>query len=541
MKRWKKPAIATLTLMMSAAMVLSGCGKDSSKDSKETKAPTTAPTTAASKAPAATTTPAATTAADPNAIDVSKLEPVELRMVFPGAPQKDQQAVNDEINKYLKEKLNATIKIEPIQWGQWDQKVNLMVSSREKVDIMFTAVWSQYGVNVGKKAFLALNDDNGKYGNLLQKYGPTIQQNITPDILKGSQINGLNYGIPTLKEMASEGGVLYRKDIAQELGIEDQLKAAKTLDDLTPILEKVKAAKPDMTPVFLRDGDNFNSHYFANWDFLGDNNIEGVLLKDGDDTTIKARFDFDRYMATLKSTRNMFVKGLVNKDAATTQLSGTDAFKTGKIFMIPSALKPGKDTEVAASTGLTDKVAQLTMNVKTTAVSEAAGSMLAISSTSTNPERAMMFINLLHSDKYLNNLLNFGIEGTHYKKTGDNTVESTDKTADYSLGAAWMFGSQFLNYIWKGEPADKWDQFKSFNEGTHYSKGLGFTFDNNAKISPKVAATLNIRKQYDPALDTGSIDPEKKVPEYQQKMKAAGLDDIVKEKQAQFDAFLSKK
>lgn len=531
MANWRKTGLSLFSASLVLSMALAGCGSDG-KEGSASPSP--------SESPKATATTAASTAATATPDAASNLKPVKLRMVYPGAPQKDQQAVTDEINKYLQKKLNATISIESFQWGQWDNKVNLMVSSREAVDIMFTAQWSQYAVNASRGAFLALNDDSGKYGNLLKKYGQDILKSFDEKILKGSQIDGKNYGTPALKEMASQGGILYRVDVAKELGLEDQLQGVKKVEDLIPILEQVKAKKPDFTPLFLRDGENFNAHYFGNWDYLGDGNIEGVILKDGEDTKVMNRLEHDRYKTTLKTTRDMFTKGLINKDASTTQLSTNDALKSGKVFMTVVPLKPGKDTEVASAVGLVGNLKQIALNTKTTATSETAGSMLAISSTSVDPERSMMVMNLLYSDKYLNNLLNFGIENTHFKKTGDNTVEQTDKTGDYSPGAAWMFGSQFLNYIWKGEPTDKWDQFKKFNEGSHYSKGLGFTFDNNEGIKNKVAATITLRKQYDPALDTGSVDPDKVLPEYAQKMKASGVDDIIAEKQKQFDAFLAK-
>ena len=45
----------------------------------------------------------------------------------------------------------------------------------------------------------------------------------------------------------------------------------------------------------------------------------------------------------------------------------------------------------------------------------AGGSMLAIPRTSENPERAMMFINMMHTNKELVNLLVWGIEGVHHE------------------------------------------------------------------------------------------------------------------------------
>ena len=165
--------------------------------------------------------------------------------------------------------------------------------------------------------------------------------------------------------------------------------------------------------------------------------------------------------------------------------------------------------------------------------------MLAISSTSEDPERAMMFINLLHTDKEINNLLNFGIEGTHYTRNGE-IISATDKTADYSPGSAWMFGSQFLNYVWDTEDPEKWNKFKEFNQNAHVSPGLGFVFDSEP-VKAEVGAMANVIKQYQKAVETGSVDVDKVLPEYLAALKAAGLDKVVAEKQKQFDAFLASK
>jgi len=179
------------------------------------------------------------------------------------------------------------------------------------------------------------------------------------------------------------------------------------------------------------------------------------------------------------------------------------------------------------------------MTSKTVATSETAGSMLAISSTSEDPERAMMFINLLHTDKELNNLLNFGIEGVHYTRNGE-IISPTDKTADYSPGSAWMFGNQFLNYVWDSEDPEKWNKFREFNQNAHVSPGLGFVF-NSDPVKSEVGALANVIEQYQRALETGSVDPDKVLPEYLNALRAAGLDKVVQEKQRQFDEFLASK
>ncbi|MCC3372160.1 ABC transporter substrate-binding protein [Cohnella sp. REN36] len=515
--KFGKSALALAAL----ATVLAGCGGNNNSGGN------------ASPSASAEPSPSESESASP----ASDLKDYKLTLFLPGTPPKDEAKVETEINKILKEKINATLDINFIDWGQWDNKMNLAIASRDPMDIIFTASWNGHSANVAKGAFLKLNDPSGKYGNLLEKYGQDILSTLPEAFLMGAKIDGFNYGVPTNKELAEQGGIVYRTDIADELGLTDQIKAVKSIADLEPILAQVKAKKPDMIPIFMRDGENFNAHYFAKYDYLGDSTIDGVIMKDGEDTTVKARFDQPRYKETLNITRDFFKKGYINKDAATTQLGVNDALKKGNVFMVPSPLKPGKDAELANATGLAGKLGQVAMTARTVATSDTAGSMLGISSTSGDPERAMMFINLLHSDKQLNNLINFGIEGDHYSREGE-IISPTANTGNYSIGAAWMLGSQFLNYVWNTEAPDKWEQFKAFNTDAHNSPGLGFTF-NAEPVKSQVSVESNIRKQYDPGLDTGSIDPAK-AEEYYKKLKANGLDDIIAEKQKQLNAFLGK-
>jgi putative aldouronate transport system substrate-binding protein len=151
----------------------------------------------------------------------------------------------------------------------------------------------------------------------------------------------------------------------------------------------------------------------------------------------------------------------------------------------------------------------------------------------------MMFINLLHTDKEINNLLNFGIEDVHYTRNGE-IITPTDKSGDYSPGSAWMFGSQFLNYVWNTEAPDKWEQFKAFNEGAISSPGLGFVF-NSEPVKSEVGALANVIKQFQKAVETGSVDPEQGLKDYHKALDEAGLAKVVAEKQKQFDEFLKTK
>src|SRR5690554_6915396 len=222
-----KKASLLVVLMLVLALVVSACGGNN--NATNTRAATPAATPAAtddkkSEAPADTGT--------------AKLDPYKLVLVWEGPPQADEQKVEEALNKILTEKINATIDLAPIDWGAWDDKMNLMIASREEVDIMFTAQWNGHAKNVAKGAYIPLND-------LLEQHGQGILETLDPAFIAGSKVNGKNYGIPTNKELASVGGIVYRKDIAEELGLD--MASVKTPEDLDAIYKVIREKKPEIT------------------------------------------------------------------------------------------------------------------------------------------------------------------------------------------------------------------------------------------------------------------------------------------------------
>jgi putative aldouronate transport system substrate-binding protein len=518
MQTKKRTVSASLALLCTTAMILSACG--SSGDNKSGDASNS--DNAKNSGNAASTNNQA--AGDSNA--ASDLKPYKLKLVYEGPPQPDEAKVEEAMNKILTAKINATIDLSPIDWGAWDDKVNLMIASREPVDVLFTAQWNGYSKNVAKGAYIDL-------GDLLKKYGQGIISSLDPIFLEGSKINGKNYGIPTNKELATAAGFVYRKDIADELGLD--MSKVKTAEDLDAIYKVVKEKKPDMIPLY---GGSFGNA-LNEFDYLGDSTIPGVISKTGNDTKVKMAEESDLYVRYLKLAHDYFQKGYINKDTATTQLSSGDAYKGGNIFSTIEPLKPGKDAEIANAAGIGGKLAEIYLTGKTVSTSETSGAMLAISSTSKDPDRAMMLINLLHTDKELVNMLNFGIEGIHFTRSGE-VITPTDQTPKYAPGVAWELGNQVLNYTWNTEDPKKWENFKEFNKGAVPSPALGFVF-NSDNVKAEVGALANVIKQYAKALETGSVDSDKVLPEYISALKAAGVDKVIAEKQKQFDEFLASK
>ena len=71
-------------------------------------------------------------------------------------------------------------------------------------------------------------------------------------------------------------------------------------------------------------------------------------------------------------------------------------------------------------------------------------------------------------------------------------------------------------------------------------EGQGFNFDNSL-VKDKVAAMASIGAEYFFALYSGTIDPVKYVPEYIDKLKKAGIEEVKAELQKQLDVWLATK
>jgi putative aldouronate transport system substrate-binding protein len=504
----KKYGVVMVSLMLCLSIFLSACGSKSNNTSD-------------------TTGDAAT-----NTVK-SAVDPYKLVMYYPGSSPKDLKLVQDEMSKYLTEKINATIELKPIDWGAWGDKKSLMFAANENFDIIFTAAWDGYASTVSKGQFVELD-------GLLDKYGQSAKETLGADWLNGSKINGHNYALPTLKEFASTAGIVARKDLLKKYNID--LNAIKTVADLDPVFKTIKENEPGVTPILASDGQGLAGQMMsAEFDILGD--TWGVLDRDSNEMKVVNQVESAKFKEMIALMRKWNLAGYINKDAASIKEDQlNNMMKAGKGFSYGLQLKPGKDAEVSIQLGLELQQKEFAKPLTTT--NEASGAMLAISRTSKNPERAMLFLNLLYTDKYLINLLNFGIEGKHFVKKSDNVIDFADgltsQTSGYNIGSAWMFGNQMNTFLWPNEDAAKWEKFAQFNESSQKSPALGFIWDPT-NVKNEIASCENIRKEFGAALGSGAIDPENYLPKYIEKLKKAGIDLIIAEKQKQLDEWVKNK
>jgi putative aldouronate transport system substrate-binding protein len=132
-------------------------------------------------------------------------------------------------------------------------------------------------------------------------------------------------------------------------------------------------------------------------------------------------------------------------------------------------------------------------------------------------------------------MIDSGIEGVHYKMTGANSMENLPASKNYDM-PTFSLGNIMLTYLNPGDPADKWDQFKKYNDAGTNAPTLGFNFDTT-KVANEIAALQNVKAEVWAPLMTGTVDPATYLPIANEKLKAAGLDKVIAEAQSQYDAW----
>ncbi len=452
------------------------------------------------------------------------LDPYELNWYVVGDRPKDAGLVEEELSKYLTDKINATIKMNFLDWGTYNNQLNTMLASGEYLDLCFTCSWfADVRQNAIKGGFLPLDD-------LLAQYAPKTKALLGDDFVKAASINGKLYAIPTLKEKAQGTGVMLKKDLIDKYQI-DLTKITK-LEDLEPYFEMVKNNEPNIYAVEAIAGADGPNRLNADIDTptLGCN-----VADDG--KTIISMFDNPRFDQYIKLTRKYYNAGYIRKDAASIIDVGPDE-KAGKYFCMFPQLKPGKDVEM--SVGLGYEVKQINFGKPVVTNGDISGSMQGIARASKNPERAMMFLELLFTDPYVSNLVNNGIEDKHYKKIADNTIDvdagSDGKDSGYRPGFAWMHGNVFTNYLFKADAPDKLEQYKKWNESATLAPSVAFVF-NPENVLTEVGAMGNLHEEFK-GIYSGGVDIDTMIPKYKERMKAAGHDKVIAELQRQFDEYL---
>lgn len=464
------------------------------------------------------------------------LEPVELSYYYIGWPVTDLQAVNDAVNAITREEINATIRLNLIDWGSFTERMRVLIASGEQCDLMLTtrSDWNNYGAAVANGALLPLDD-------LLPEYAPTVWNDIPADIWNSARVNGQIYGVLGRGNSAIAYGAWVRRDLMETYGFD--WEAASSWDDLEPLYDQIVANEPDVTPVLSTDGGPHGKLWFPEYwgvDPLGSPaGVLGVRVH-GDTLQVEASVDLPEYQQAVEMARDWYNRGFFTADPLPDGDMQTDRAAGRYSTMIWNVL-PGLEAIVADAEWGGRPIEMLELSEPVVTTGSVAGAFTSVCATSPNPERALMFIDLMNSNPELYNLLVFGIEGQHWvwEDESQNLVTIPEGMTSDQVNAAyrgpdWVFGNQYLKYFTDPSEFSRVDEWQALAESAALSPALGFTADYTT-VATEIAQITSVYEQYGEPLEKGLVDPATALPEYRDRLREAGLDTVIAEVQRQLD------
>jgi putative aldouronate transport system substrate-binding protein len=451
----------------------------------------------------------------------TRLPPCHLIWYHAYTPQKDTARVLAAVNRYLKRKINATLELRMIAENEYDKKLKAVISSGEEFDICFTSIWmNSYVHNVLKGSFLELDP-------LLKKYGQETLAALNPVLLDAARVRGRLYALPANKESACQWGITFNRKYVEKYGF--NFASVSKIEDLEPMLKIIKEREPRVVPYLVYP---YSCHAFSMPLERIDEQVPSALYVDNrTHYRLVNPLETPEFKEYLSLMRRWYKAGYILEDAASlTEVS--DIEESGRWFAGSSAYDPLVSSRTSNQLGYDVQIIPIKQPFITKKNAEY--HLLAISATSRNPERAMMFLELLNTDKYLYNLLVYGIEGVHYRKLSGNIIEPCGNS--YYV-QPYTFGNMKLEYYLPYYPKTVEKDFQAFDASAIASPLLRFYF-NPESVKLEIEKVTEVTEDCEGPLFVGAVEPEVYLPKVIEKYKAAGLDKVMAEQQRQLDAWL---
>lgn len=460
------------------------------------------------------------------------LPEVPLTIYVAGDKPKQQDEVNKYISEQTKKELNIKLTTKYIPWNDYSNQMKLKSAAGENFDI-FLSFFSDLPGQISKKSALDITD-------MVDKYGQDLKKNIPAELWKSVTSDGKIYGIPSVYPMTGMNrGFLVRKD----LRLKYNLPEITDIATLEKFLDTIKKNEPSMIPILcanlgmLTADKSLIDHYLYNF---GAGSILAVDVTQKPYKVINAA-TAPTTLAIRAENQKAMANGWFEKDFL------TDNDRDGKFIQGKAAAMPGDLFNI------TDRQNALSKNVPGAELelaiinkdgkwygTDPVNNFGVISSTSKNPERAVMFMNWLRKSKENWNMYMLGKPGLTYVDAGDK-VKVPDGTAptDKYMPTPWF--AQQTDYIkhYDTDPQSYIDALDFWNKLKPEQSPLATFVYSNKNVLSEDAAVAKVQKEMGDPVTAGILTSDADIKKYYDALDKAGLPKLIQDAQAQLDAYMA--
>ncbi|MEX1018872.1 MAG: ABC transporter substrate-binding protein [Litorilinea sp.] len=459
------------------------------------------------------------------------LIPITYTYAANGVPR-DLQMVQDAMNEIFNERIGVQLTLEPIDFGAYNDRMQLRLAAGEACDVIFTAPWTNsYTNNVANGALVPLDD-------LLVEHAPGLWASMPPSTWDAARINGVIYGVINQQIFPKPWGVHVRTDLLEKYDF--SLDGVERWEDMEPFLEAVRDGE-GITPVYAASpGATLWRPQYHGYDPL-DDGIRFIGIRAADEgLTVVNLLETPEYKEAVDLTKRWVDAGFFPLDPPAADEARAQ-FRAGLFGMGYHVEKPGNDVEMQAAVGWEFESKNLT-DPLILDTAGATATLNAICTTSQNPEAAMQVLELFNTDVEVYNLLSRGIEGEHWVWEDKDTqvitfpegVESGQ--SGYEPNTDWMYGNQFNAYYRSAAQVGAWEATLEMNNTAYPSQALGFVVDREP-IRTEIAQVTAVLDEANQPISFGWVAYDEAAPDMLERLNAAGAQTIIDEVQSQINAW----
>lgn len=472
-----------------------------------------------------------------NGVDVS--EHVDVKMYLLGDRTPDFDEVYGEINKVLEEKLNCSLSVDFLSWGEHDKKYSLLFSSQEDFDLIFTASsWGHYEQTVSLGGFYPMSEE------FIQTNAPEIWDTVSEVGWNQAKVDGNIYMVPNNQTEFSQDVLAVRGDLMEQFGIDD----ISTWEKLREFYEKCAA-----NGVYAGMGGPWYQYFNAKgMTTVGGAPKGGELVlyhtQDPKDLDFTYLLDWDGFTEYCKEVKALADAGAWSADALNTTEERQTGLLTGRtagmIWNLGSCrtyAKQANSEHPEWNVTLVDPCADLPKKANSYI-----NNGMAINMNSKNPERAMMVLNELYTNQELQDLTALGIEGKHWEAVEDKQYKLLDQSGfgvDNNCNWGWKNDEvKREEYIEERTALD--DTYDTLLEGFQNNRKEehpydGFNFNTNNVTTQVAAVEAAVDTYYAPLINGLVDDVDKSVEDLRAALESAGIRDVLAEMDKQAAEYIA--
>lgn len=328
------------------------------------------------------------------------------------------------------------------------------------------------------------------------------------------KIDGTIYGVDgSFRSISLNYGYLYNEELASKYSYDIDIAPSQQIEKLKEIAEKER-----ITPFLIYRDSIMGIPECTDSKWL----MQGIVFDEESKQAICV-LDDKEY---IKNLREIYT--LLQNDLASDTYR-TDYFASREVSFV--------SLENSKAIQLTEHDISVLPTMKNSPKMQTPYMVNAICSQSQHPDEAFKLLSLVMTDRTLNNLLSYGIEGEDYNLTEDGFVDDS-----YSPLISEMFLSRPIstpNSFQQNKKITS-EQYLSTVEAAVKRESLGFAFNAKGFESENKAISEVLMKMSNEAFDYHNILFEEFVEKYRHELKNAGIQSAIDEANRQYELYKEK-